>query len=162
LKKTKVLVSACLLGEPCRYDGGHSQRADLLKHISKDEIVPVCPELEGGLPAPRPPAEIREGRAIRENGEDVTDHFIKGAKRALNLAQQEGASKAILKGRSPSCGCGQIYDGHFAGNLIHGDGITTQILKQAGIHCISDEEFLLNPIEPVNSSPNTIPKKIKS
>lgn len=143
MSKHKILVSACLLGEPCRYDGGHSREMSLLAKLSDHEIVAICPEVEGGLSTPRPPAEIVGERVLRENGEDVTEAFVKGAERVLKLARENNVSQAILKSRSPSCGCGQVYDGSFSGQLTPGDGITARVLKAAGITCISDEDFLL-------------------
>ncbi|MEA3286669.1 MAG: DUF523 domain-containing protein, partial [Candidatus Marinimicrobia bacterium] len=104
--------------------------------------IPVCPEVEGGLPTPRPPAEITGDQVLRENGEDVTLQFKRGAKLCRDKGLADNAALAILKSRSPACGCGQIYDGSFSGKLIDGDGIFTQSLKAAGIKCISDEDYL--------------------
>lgn len=115
----------------------------LLAKLSDHEIVAICPEVEGGLSTPRPPAEIVGERVLRENGEDVTEAFVKGAERVVKLARENNVSQAILKSRSPSCGCGQVYDGSFSGQLTPGDGITARVLKAAGITCISDEDFLL-------------------
>ena len=138
----KILVSACLLGEACRYDGGHSRQKILLDRLVDHEIISVCPEVEGGLPTPRPPAEIVGAQVLRENGEDVTEYFARGAMKTIDLAKANGVSLAILKSRSPSCGCGQVYDGSFRGILRDGDGMTVQKLKAAGIPCISDEDVL--------------------
>ncbi|NQV15165.1 DUF523 domain-containing protein [bacterium] len=137
-----VLISACLVGESCRYDGQGKLSNDLLELLQGTKLFAVCPEVEGGLPIPRPPAEIKGEKVIRANAEDVTPQFKAGAKAGLELALKEQVSMAILKSRSPACGCGQIYDGSFSGVLIKGDGILTRELKAMGIECISDEEFL--------------------
>lgn len=143
----KSLVSACLLGVNCRYDGGNSLNEDALKQNETDELIPVCPEEAGGLPTPRPPVEIVGGdgndvldgkaKVLTANGEDKTEEFLKGAKHTLTLAQSQGATSAILKSKSPSCGCAKIYDGAFSGKLVSGDGVTTALLKRHGIKVIS-------------------------
>ena len=139
----KVLISACLLGVRCRYDGGDSRNEAAIKQQKKYEFVPVCPEESGGLPTPRPPAEIIGGdgdavlngkaKVMTVDGTDVTDAYLKGARHALEVALSNGATHVILKARSPSCGCGDIYDGTFSGNLTSGDGVTTALLKRHGI-----------------------------
>lgn len=146
--KAKVLISACLIGEPCRYDGGNSIKTNLMEKLSDKTLIPVCPEVEGGLSTPRPPAEIVVDRVLRENGTDVTEHFRRGAEQALSIAKENEASLAILKSRSPSCGCGQVYDGTFSATLVSGDGITTLLLKSQGISCISDENYLRMQSDP--------------
>jgi len=140
-----ILISACLLGEPCRYDGQGRKNVDLMDRLRGKTLIPVCPEVAGGLPTPRPAAEIRAEGVFRSNGEDVTEAFITGAAACTTLAIQEGVQQAILKSRSPACGCGQIYDGSFSETLIAGDGIFTRHLKQASIACQSDEDFLEQP-----------------
>ena len=137
-----ILISACLLGEPCRYDGKSSQHSELLELLKDRPFIPVCPEVAGGLPTPRPPAEITGNRVLRENGEDVTSHFTSGSELCRDKGLAEKTTLAILKSRSPACGCGQVYDGSFTGTLVDGDGIFTQTLKAAGIDCIPDEDFL--------------------
>lgn len=137
-----ILISACLLGEPCRFDGQGKKKFELLEKLKHSELVPFCPEVEGGLPTPRPPAEVSGERVIRKSGEDVTAQFQKGASAGVKRAQSQNITLAILKSRSPACGCGQVYDGTFTKKLIPGDGIFTQNLKAAGIDCISDEQFL--------------------
>ena len=149
----KILVSACLSGECCRYDGGRCTDERLLEVLKEVEWIPVCPERLGGLPTPREPAEIiggdgREvlsGQAVvrTENGMDVSAQFIGGAQKTLEIARREGIKKAILKQKSPSCGCGSIYDGSFSGKLIKGDGITAILLKQSGIICISSDNIIV-------------------
>jgi uncharacterized protein YbbK (DUF523 family) len=140
--KPALLISACLTGETCRYDGRSNLQPDLLKLLADYRLVPVCPEVAGGLPTPRPPAEIQGTRVRRANGEDVTAAFQKGAEVCLAIGREAGAQQAILKSRSPACGCGRIYDGSFSGRLIAGDGVFTQRLKADGITCISDENYL--------------------
>lgn len=139
----KAIISACLLGVRCRYDGGDSRNETVMKQKETSELIPVCPEEAGGLPTPRPPAEIVGGdgddvlngkaKVMTVNGTDVTDAYLKGAYHALQVAQSHGATQVILKARSPSCGCGDIYDGTFSGTLTSGDGVTTALLKRHGI-----------------------------
>ncbi|MCY4404341.1 MAG: DUF523 domain-containing protein [Candidatus Poribacteria bacterium] len=143
----KMLVSACLLGVNCRYDGGNSRNENALKQQETDELIPVCPEEAGGLPTPRPAVEIVGGdgndvldgkaRVKTADGQDKTKEFLEGAQHALELAQSQGATSVIFKSRSPSCGCGQVYDGSFSGTLISGDGVTAALLKRHGIEVIS-------------------------
>ncbi len=143
----KTLISACLLGVRCRYDGGHSRDVAAIKQHETDTLIAVCPEELGGLPTPRPPAEIVGGdgedvlagtaKVMTEAGEDVTDAYLRGAHQTLRIAQLHGATRVILKARSPSCGCGHIYDGTFSGTLKAGDGVTATLLKQHGIEVIS-------------------------
>ena len=138
-----LLVSACLVGIPCRYDGGSCPNDELQALAMQGGILPLCPEVLGGLSTPRPPAEIRggdggdvlEGRArvVNTEGRDVTTEFLAGAREALRAAQRWGIEVAILKARSPSCGVGQIYYGGFSGRLVEGDGVTAASLKREGI-----------------------------
>lgn len=137
-----IIISACLLGEACRFDGQGKARAEIIELLAGREVLAVCPEVEGGLPIPRPPAEIKGNSVLRENGEDVTKAFEMGAEKCTSAGLAANASLAILKSRSPACGCGQVYDGSFSKTLISGDGIFTRLLKQKGIECISDEQFL--------------------
>lgn len=139
----KTIISACLLGIRCRYDGGDSRNETAIKQKETSELIPVCPEEAGGLSTPRPPAEIVDGdgndvldgkaKVITVDGTDVTEAYLKGAHHALQVAQSHGATHVILKARSPSCGCGDIYDGTFSGTLTSGDGVTTALLKRHGI-----------------------------
>ncbi len=142
MSKPSILISSCLLGDTCRYDGVGKKNSELLQLLNDNELIAFCPEVEGGLPIPRPPAEIAGERVVREDGEDVTAHFVKGSNLGLEIAQLNLVNLAILKSRSPACGCGEVYDGSFTKTLTPGDGIFTQTLKTAGIDCISDEEFL--------------------
>lgn len=139
----KVVISACLLGIRCRYDGGDSRSDTAIKQGETQDIIPVCPEESGGLPTPRPPAEIVGGdgndvldgkaKVMTVEGTDVTEAYLKGARHALGVAQSNGTTHVVLKARSPSCGCGDIYDGTFSGTLTSGDGVTTALLKRHGI-----------------------------
>lgn len=135
------LVSACLLGLRCRYDGGSNERSQVVALLDRETLIPVCPEQLGGLPTPRPASEIVRGRVLTPSGEDQTEAYQRGAEETVALAQRLGVTEAILKQRSPSCGCGQLYDGSFSGRVTTGDGITTAFLKNHGIRVISEEEL---------------------
>ena len=128
-----ILVSACLLGCPCRYDGAAKADSRVLALMERHTLIPVCPEVYGGLPTPRPPAERQGNRVVTEQGDDVTDQYQNGAQAAVRLAGLTGCKAAVLKKNSPSCGCGQIYDGTFSCRLIAGDGVTAEALKAHGI-----------------------------
>ena len=130
-----ILISGCLLGLSCRYDGQTKglDRELIEKLQAKHNLIPACPEQLGGLPTPRTPSErIGEG-IFMDNGADVTVQYRRGAEQSLYLAQLFGCKAAILKERSPSCGCGEIYDGSFSGKLTAGDGVTAELFKAAGI-----------------------------
>jgi uncharacterized protein YbbK (DUF523 family) len=137
------LVSACLLGVNCNFEAKNWLNPALLEEFKKGNLFPVCPEVLGGLPVPRVPAEIQggtgadviEGKAkvVNMHGEDVTEQFLKGANEALRIAQAVGAREALLIERSPSCGCGKIFDGSFKDKFIAGDGVTAALLKKNGI-----------------------------
>ena len=135
------MVSACLLGTNCKYDGGNNRNEKLLHYIKDKKVVAVCPELLGGLVAPRPPVELRSNRAINNLGEDVTVAFRSGAAAVLALAKKEQPSLIILQSRSPSCGVRRIYDGSFQHRLVPGSGITAQLLKDAGFVVLDVEEL---------------------
>jgi uncharacterized protein YbbK (DUF523 family) len=152
-KRTVWLVSACLVGERCRYDGKSAKKEALgrLRVLSEDErvlLVPICPEMEGGLGTPRPPADLRggDGGAVlagraevrTREGKDVTEAFIKGAEAAARAARESGATHACLKARSPSCGVGQT---HMDGSLVPGDGVTGARLKALGLRVCTDEDL---------------------
>lgn len=143
MKKEKLFVSACLLGEKCRYDG----KDNLLKCIQqleeKYELVSLCPEVAGGLPTPRLPCERMGSQVINKNGEDKTKEFQKGALQAAAFIQQLGIKKALLQERSPSCGVYLIYDGSFSNHLIKGQGVTKQALLPLGLTIYSSEEINL-------------------
>lgn len=129
----KILISACLLGIRCRYDGASREHPLAAELASRHTLVPVCPEQLGGLPTPRPPAERRGDRVVTRDGTDVTDSYRRGAEEALCLCRLLGCDAAVLKERSPSCGCGEIYDGTFSKVLTGGDGMTAALLAARGI-----------------------------
>ncbi len=131
-----MIVSACLAGFPCRYDGKTKPCAEVVELVRTGKAIPVCPEQLGGLPTPRPPCEVRSGRVVDKNGTDRTESFHQGAQAVLTLAQIYGATQALLQNRSPSCGTGWIYDGTFSKTLAAGDGITARLLKENGIQVI--------------------------
>ena len=149
----KVLVSACLLGQPARYDGrtGRFKHAILDRWLQEGRVVATCPEMAGGLEIPRPPAEIIAGdgnavlaghaRVVDRDGLDVTLEFVKGAREVLALAQAEKIELALLKGNSPSCGNTVIYDGTFSGRKISGAGVTSAVLIQHDIHVFNEKEI---------------------
>ncbi len=132
-------MSACLLGLCCRYDGQSKSNDQMLRLAEKHELIPICPEQSGGLPTPRPPAEIRDGRVINRLGQDVTAVYEKGAAETLRLYDLLHCDCALLKARSPSCGSETIYDGSFTGTLIPGQGITARLLMQRNIPVFSEE-----------------------
>ena len=148
----KLLISSCLLGVPCRYDG-KSKPIPLPKELTDNfALIPVCPEVMGGLPTPRPPAEIvsRSAGAIKvvnSEGVDVTENYNAGAKKALEIAKANGCAYAILKEKSPSCSGGQVYDGTFSRTLTDGDGVTAALLKENGIKVFGESEIELFLIE---------------
>ena len=141
-----MLVSACLAGQCCRYDGKSCTVSQVEEWVKSGKAVPICPEVAGGLEVPRTPCEIRstaqgDRRVLSKNGRDCTDAFMRGAKEALRITKQFNISKAVLKSHSPSCGYGQIYDGTFTGRLVGGNGMTAELLSQNGVE-IYDENSL--------------------
>lgn len=136
-----ILVSACLLGVACRYDGKRKPNEAVIALKEKYNLIPVCPEIMGGLPTPRLPSEIRGETVIMENGEDVTDKYSKGAEETLRLARLFGCGKAVLKEKSPSCGSGRIYDGTFSKTLTEGNGVTAVMLLANGIRVAGETEI---------------------
>ena len=129
----KILISACLLGIPCRYDGRAKPQPWAEALAAKHDLVPVCPEQLGGLPTPRNPSERQENRVVMNTGADVTEQYRRGAEAALRLCRILGCEAAVLKERSPSCGHGKIYDGTFTGTLTDGDGVMAELLVRNGI-----------------------------
>ncbi|MBQ4089572.1 MAG: DUF523 domain-containing protein [Clostridia bacterium] len=132
----KILVSACLLGVKCRYDGAEKLNEAVARLAEKHELAPFCPEIYGGLPTPREPSEIRDGRVYTRSGRDVTAEYEKGAEMALKVARMLGCECALLQDRSPSCGIGCVHNGLFDGGLVEGDGKTAELLRQAGIRLV--------------------------
>ena len=140
-----VLVSACLMGENCKYNGGNNYVKDIELIKTKANLVSVCPEVDGGLSVPRAPSEIKDERVVAKSGEDVTEYFVKGAELALETAKKHSCEFALLKAKSPSCGNGMVYDGSFEGVLCEGDGVTASLLKKNGIKVLNEtqiDEFL--------------------
>ena len=137
-----ILVSACLLGVPCRYNGTGVIDERVLALAKKRHLIPVCPEQLGGLPTPRPPAERNGTRVLTRDDRDVSAPFLRGAQETQRLARLFSCRIAILKANSPSCGSGQIYDGCFCGRLIPGDGLTAALLKQDGLTVLSELDDL--------------------
>ena len=140
--KEKLLISACLTGENCKYSGGSNvlPEEQLRKLRMCYELVPVCPEQLGGLPTPRTTAERRGEQVLTKDGLDVTAEFVAGAEKVLGIAQDQKIEKALLKSRSPSCGRDRIYDGSFTGTVIRGSGVTAQLLLEHGIDVCSEEK----------------------
>ncbi len=152
-----ILVSACLIGVNCRYDGLNNLNADVLEFLrEKGCFIACCPELLGGLAIPRGPYEITGGtgkhviqgkaEVVSDKGERVTVEFLKGARRTLRIARQNHVDLAILRSRSPCCGIGRIYDGTFSGALIEGDGVTAALLRREGIKLVPDEAITQDSI----------------
>lgn len=136
-----LLVSACLLGMRCRYDGAAKPDARVLALAKRHALVPVCPEIYGGLSTPRLPAERVGERVLTAAGVDVTGAYERGAQETLALARVCNCRCAVLKSRSPSCGCTEIYDGSFSGKLCPGEGVTAALLRKAGIRVLSEEDM---------------------
>lgn len=131
--KEKLLVSACLVGENCKYSGGNNYSPAVAALGERYELIPVCPEQLGGLPTPRTPSERVGDKVLTRDGRDVTDAFRRGAEKVLEIALAQGITRAVLQERSPSCGWERIYDGTFTGTLIPGEGVTAQLLRAHGI-----------------------------
>jgi len=140
-KSDCVAVSACLLGENCKYSGGNNLNEKLVALLCGKKVIPVCPEVLGGLKTPRKPCEIKNGCVINTNGEDVTMFFINGAENALKTILESKADIVVLQPRSPSCGVKQIYDGSFSGKLIQGKGIFAELLEENGIKTVDAEDL---------------------
>ena len=135
-----ILVSACLLGCPCRYDGTAKADPRVLALMERHTLIPVCPEQLGGLPTPRLPSERREGGVFDRGGKDVTVRYRQGAEEVLRLARLYGCTHAVLKERSPSCGSGQIYNGSFSHVLVPGSGVAAELLAQNGITVLGESQ----------------------
>ena len=137
-----IVVSACLLGVGCNHLGQASPSEAVAALGADNRLVPVCPETAGGLPTPRPAAELQaDGRVVTAGGDDVTDAYQRGAAAAVALARATGAQRAVLKARSPSCGCHQVYDGSFSRQLRDGEGVTAAALRAAGLEVQSEEDL---------------------
>lgn len=146
-----IIVSACLAGINCKYNGGNCLNKEVQELVMQGKAIPVCPEQLGGCPTPRAVVEVSGGvgadvlegkcKVIRKDGEDATAEFIKGAEEALKIALMVGAKKAILKAKSPSCGCGRVYDGTFTGRLIDGNGVAAELFIRNGISVVTEESL---------------------
>ncbi len=136
-----ILVSACLLGKPCRYDGKSKPCERVIALSNTYNLIPICPEVMGGLPTPRTPSEICGERVLMKDGRDVTENYNRGAQKALEIARENACTVAILKEKSPSCGSGLIHNGLFDGGLVEGDGIAAQLLKNNGIRVLGESEI---------------------
>jgi uncharacterized protein YbbK (DUF523 family) len=151
-KNCSYLISACLIGENCKYNGGNNLNPNIKEIFEQTTSCAVCPEILAGLGVPRARTELREGsgeevlcgkaKAMTERGIDITLTMIRGAQKAVELAHKNGITKAILKAHSPSCGCGMIYDGSFSGVLKKGNGILAQLLIEQGFDVVSEKDFL--------------------
>lgn len=140
------LISACLVGVNCKYNGAANLDQDLLKLFMEGQAIAVCPEVLGDLSIPREPCEIVKAddgsiKVVTKSGKDVTCNFIEGARKTLDICKSAGVDKAILQSRSPSCGYGKIYDGTFGGKLIDGNGLTAQLLSDNGISVLTDKNW---------------------
>ena len=134
----RIAVSACLLGHNCKYSGGNNRSQKVLDYIEGHEVIPVCPEVSGGMPVPRVPVELKNNKAINRDGEDVTAFFRRGVEQEMKKMQD--IDLAILQPRSPSCGCKQIYDGTFTKTLIEGKGMFAQALAEVGIPMMDGDD----------------------
>ena len=149
----KVLISACLLGVECRYDGKSKPCKKAIELLRKEHIIPVCPEQLGGLPTPRIPSEVMNGegkevlmgknKVINKKGQDVTKYFIKGAKETLRIAKITNSKTFIGKSKSPSCGLSKTYDGTFSNTLTKGDGVTVALFKKNNIKVITEKDIII-------------------
>ena len=141
MEKEKVLVSACLLGENCKYDGKNNYSSRVLSYLEDKEIIAVCPEVMGGLSVPRACVELKNGVAVNKNGEDVDGYFRAGVQKVLEKIEGKEISMAVLQPRSPSCGTKQVYDGSFTGRLIPGEGMLAKALRQRGIKVVDASDL---------------------
>ena len=137
----KILISACLAGENCKYNGGNNLDPKVLALFPGNEILTICPEVMGGLPTPRIPAEVRNGEVINRAGVSVDREYHLGAEKALEIALRERPDLIVLKSRSPSCGVKQRYDGTFTGTLMDAPGITAALLMEHGFHVVDAEDL---------------------
>ncbi len=137
----KIMVSACLAGENCKYNGGNNRNGKVLRLMAENEVITVCPEQLGGLPTPRVPSEIKDGVVTAGDGRIVDREFRSGAEKCLEIARREQPELIVLQSRSPSCGVKQRYDGSFTGTLTDGAGVTAQLLMDSGFRCVDVEDL---------------------
>ena len=138
----KIIVSACLAGENCKYNGGNNQNEKILRMMEENEVITVCPEQMGGLPTPRVPSEIKDGIVTARDGRIVDKEFHAGAAKCLEIAAREQPDLIVLQPRSPSCGVKQRYDGTFTGTLINRAGVTAHLLMENGFRCVDVEDLI--------------------
>lgn len=138
----EYIVSACLCGEKCRYDGKELVSQQIKELVDSGKAIMICPEVLGGMSVPRLPCEIKNNRITNTNNEDTTKYFKNGAEKVLEIVKKYNIKKAILKEKSPSCGSNFIYDGNFNRTLIQGEGLTTKLLRKHDVLVISDEDFI--------------------
>ncbi|MGN0467519.1 MAG: DUF523 domain-containing protein [Acutalibacteraceae bacterium] len=141
-KKYTYAISACLCGVNCRYDGKSKPNKEVTELYNQGDAILICPEQAGGLSVPRPPCEIKNGRIISKNGQDLTEAYLRGSQKVLEKCLEYGVEKAILKQNSPSCGTKHIYDGTFRGKLIDGEGVTAKLLRENGIEVFGEDDFV--------------------
>lgn len=141
----KILVSACLAGRHCRYDGKEKEIPEIARLVAEGRMIPVCPESAGGLMIPREPSEIRGDRVFSKSGKEVTAEYQEGARRCLKVCQMHHCGMAVLKSKSPSCGKGCIHNGKFDGGLVEGNGVFAQMCLDHGIEVLTEDEFLADP-----------------
>lgn|SRR5574341_216633 len=139
--KEIYIVSACLVGVKCRYDGDSKPNSQVISLMRQGRAIPVCPEQLGGLPTPRPPTEQQGDRVVSKDGQDFTVPYRQGAEEVVRLAKLAGCRQAILKAQSPSCGKGEVYDGSFSGKLIHGNGICAALCEENGISVVTEQDL---------------------
>lgn len=137
----KIMVSACLAGENCKYNGDNNRNERVLQLMKDNEVITVCPEQMGGLPTPRVPAEIKDGVVTARDGRIVDKEFRAGAAKCLEIAMHEQPDLIVLQSRSPSCGGKQRYDGTFTGTLVYEPGVTAQLLMENGFRCVDAEDL---------------------
>ena len=137
----KIMVSACLAGENCKYNGGNNKNEELIQLLAGHTVIPVCPEMMGGLSTPREPCEIRDGVVMARDGRNVDAEFRAGAAKCLEIARREQPDLIVLQPRSPSCGVKRRYDGTFSGVLVDGAGVTAQLLMENGFRVMDVEDL---------------------
>ena len=137
----KIGISSCLLGIQCKYNGGSNYNEDIIRLREKYEIIPICPEVLGGLSIPRVPSEIVNNKVINQEGIDVTNNYNQGALKALQILKENNVNVVILKSKSPSCGKGEVYDGTFSHTLIKGNGVTTQLFLDNNITIYNEHNY---------------------
>ena len=137
----KILVSSCLLGENCRYKGDNCKNEKVLALKGEHELIGVCPEVMGGLSTPRAPSERVGDKVLSSEGKDVTENYRAGAEAALKIAKREKVDYCVFKAKSPSCGCGKIYDGTFSGKLVEGNGVTSELFLKNGFSIKTEESL---------------------